>query len=423
VSNVTYGLSDGIQEMPVVGVSTDEKQNLWVATNKALYLLQPGQKSFRRFDASSGLHLQSNPVQYCDTWAPNHECPIYGGADDPGISEIVGGGPDEVFVGYFGHHDWTRLDDGSFTDPWRHSGKLDRVRLKSDGSVEVIRLDMVAGNSVEFWHNKTVWRMVYDHFIHTHELYVGTDHGVDKISPDKWKPTDPGTWFNSPQNNLTWMADHLHPQACLHAHCDGERVTQMLGDWHGLAIDGSGDLWVAGKWAAGQIKYVADNSVWFNNPRDAAGTSAFGPAFGDPYDGNCSGNRPVFCPPLEGDPVEMSAVSVAKDGRIWWSSRTTYGIAVYDGHQFSYLDPVRDVGLGETSVSDLVALPDGRLAVAGPNTGMVLWDPASGKRTPLHAGQGIPDDHVFRLELDRMVDPPALHVSTWGGAAVLRVLP
>jgi len=84
---------------------------------------------------------------------------------------------------------------------------------------------------------------------------------------------------------------------------------------------------------------------------------------------------------------------------------------------------VRDVGLGETSVSDLVALPDGRLAMAGPNTGLVLWDPASGRRTALHAGQGIPDDHVLRLELDTMVDPPALHVSTWGGAAVLRVLP
>jgi hypothetical protein len=42
----------------VVGVSTDEKQNLWVATTKALYLLVPGQTSFRRFDASSGLHPQ-----------------------------------------------------------------------------------------------------------------------------------------------------------------------------------------------------------------------------------------------------------------------------------------------------------------------------------------------------------------------------
>jgi hypothetical protein len=30
---------------------------------------------------------------------------------------------------------------------------------------------------------------------------------------------------------------------------------------------------------------------------------------------------------------------------------------------------------------------------------------------------------VLRIQLDTMVDPPALHVATRGGAAVLRVLP
>ena len=35
----------------------------------------------------------------------------------------------------------------------------------------------------------------------------------------------------------------------------------------------------------------------------------------------------------------------------------------------------------------------------------------------------IPSDNVLRLELDTMVKPPALHVATEAGAAVLRVLP
>ena len=48
---------------------------------------------------------------------------------------------------------------------------------------------------------------------------------------------------------------------------------------------------------------------------------------------------------------------------------------------------------------------------------------ATGKHTQLRAGQGIPSDGVIRLEVDRMVDPPALHVATRGGAAVLRQLP
>ena len=79
--------------------------------------------------------------------------------------------------------------------------------------------------------------------------------------------------------------------------------------------------------------------------------------------------------------------------------------------------------MNEVNVRDLVALPDGRLVLAGPNSGLVFWDPATGKHTQVRAGGGIPDDHVLRLELDTMVNPPALHVSTYGGAAVLRVLP
>ncbi|HEX9603490.1 MAG TPA: WD40 repeat domain-containing protein, partial [Myxococcales bacterium] len=46
VHDVTYGLNDGILETPIVGMSTDESQNLWVATHQALYLLRPGQSKF-----------------------------------------------------------------------------------------------------------------------------------------------------------------------------------------------------------------------------------------------------------------------------------------------------------------------------------------------------------------------------------------
>jgi hypothetical protein len=39
------------------------------------------------------------------------------------------------------------------------------------------------------------------------------------------------------------------------------------------------------------------------------------------------------------------------------------------------------------------------------------------------AGQGIPSNRVLRLELDTMVNPPALHVATDAGAARLRQIP
>jgi len=101
-----------------------------------------------------------------------------------------------------------------------------------------------------------------------------------------------------------------------------------------------------------------------------------------------------------------------------------YGIASWaPGKSFTYYDPIRDAGMVEENVHDMLALPDGRLVLAGPNSGLTVWEPATGKSTSIRAGQGIPDDHVLRIQLDTMVDPPALQVATRGGAAVLRVLP
>src|SRR5581483_5260336 len=128
----------------------------------------------------------------------------------------------------------------------------------------------------------------------------------------------------------------------------------------------------------------------------------------------------------------ISAMAVTKDGNIWFSSGTVfndpadapYGIAsTPDGFHFTHYDPVRDLGMSESHIRDRIALPDGRLGVARLSCGLVFWDPATGKRTYMRAGQGIPDDGVLRLQLDTMVDPPALMVATRGGAAVLRVLP
>jgi len=79
--------------------------------------------------------------------------------------------------------------------------------------------------------------------------------------------------------------------------------------------------------------------------------------------------------------------------------------------------------MSESDIRDMVALPDGRLVLAGSSTGLVFWNPQTGAKTTLRAGTDLPDDHVIRLELDRMVDPPALYVATYGGAAALRKLP
>ena len=79
--------------------------------------------------------------------------------------------------------------------------------------------------------------------------------------------------------------------------------------------------------------------------------------------------------------------------------------------------------MAEQAVRDIAALPDGRLVFAGPSTGLVLYDPASGARTVLRGRGYLPDDAVLRLEVDARSEPFALHVATKSGAAVLRKLP
>ncbi len=425
IANVTYGRAHGILEAPVVGVTTDEAQNVWIATHTALYVLRPGQTQLRRYTSADGLHLMDNPVAYCDSSFGDRACPIYGGAAEPGISEIVGGGPDEVFVGYYGHDEGT----GDWHDPNRHSGKVDRVRLKADGTLEVDRFDFVANaHGAQYWHNRTVHRMVYDHFVHQRELYVGMNHGVTRVRPDQYRKPEPGEWFD--KVNMEYMADHLHPRVCFHAPCDpNSEANQRMGGWRGLAIALDGDLWVAGKWTAGKIRYDPSLVTWFSRP----GAKAFAVAFGDPYPvpANAEGfvNEPVFKVLLEGDPVNLVAVAVAPDGRVWFATsgydvgpQKMYGLAVWDGRKFVVYEP-KATGLPEAEIRDLVALPDGRLVIAGPRSGLVVWDPRTNASTPMRTPAYLADDRVKRVQLDTMVNPPALQVATELGASFIRVLP
>jgi hypothetical protein len=388
----------GILEAVIVGASTDEAQNLWVATNTALYLLQPGWTTFRRYTAADGLSLDN--------------------AASPGINAVIGGAANEVFVGYQG----VVTTNPTITDPQRHHGKFDLVRLHSDLTIEVHFMDVHSTVSLHWWENRNVRRFAYDHFAHPHTLYIGFSHGVDLMFPDRWVPQP------SNVSEMTWAqgiyADHVHPRACYHAACDPNSVGNLrLGEWRGMAIDAAGDLWMGGRYAAARIHWSSDLLFWVKSYRPF---NFFDPPFGDPY----PPNAPIFDPPLEGDPVSISATAVAADGRIWWASdgkfdttRPAYGLAVLQmpSRAITILDPVA-LGFPTASIKDMVALPDGRLVVAPSRNGLCVWTPSTNAKTCYTTAQGMPSNTVNALWVDTMVSPPAVYAATMSGIWIGRGL-
>jgi hypothetical protein len=441
VSNDTIRVGEA-----VVSVTTDEAQNRWIASAQALYLLRPGETTPRKYGSADGLHLAGNPETYCETvlgysfgawdpsWAspapdrptvypvPYPACPVTGAASARGIASIVGGRANEVFVAYYGDESNTGTNtySGDKDDPGRHSGKTDWVRVKDDGTLDVVRFDWAAiGHGMMYWHNRTTHRLLYDHFVHPGSLYAGTNHGVNYVRVDRWRPQKPraaggpgydewvDVWLSE------WQGDHLHAEA------HDPTGSQLLGDWRGLALDADGNLWHAGKWAAGLIAWDDSPASWVRN----AGALPNGP--GGPrhrflaHFTPDTGTSP-FPPPADVRAgVHMSAVTVARDGRVWFAS-LDQGLASWKAGETGFQRVSgAAVGLPSDEIEDVVALPDGRLAVAHPSGGVVLWDPATGASTRLP----LPSDAVQELQLDTMVSPPALLVATRGGAASFRVLP
>jgi hypothetical protein len=441
--NTFLGYSDGLLEKPIIGFSQDSSGTLWVATHQALYMRQPGARSFRRFTTADGLHLDGNPVVYCNTGPVITDptgCPVPGEATTQGITDIEAGEANQVFVGYFGN-DPVDLDV-DWTDPDRHSGKLDIATFIPDpsrpdtnaGTLSVRRVDLVVnGHGGQYWHNRTVMRLLYDRVHHPGELYLGTNHGVDRIQVAKVRDVQPGEYFNSVY--AEFLSDHIHPRVCYHAACTTyiEGAGQRFGEWRGLAFAPDGNLWVAGRWAGGLAIWTPVLSDWSSR----SGAVAYVIAFGDPYVYQTYAaapgyiDEPVFRPPQEGDPVALSSVAVATDGSAWFTSEAhdtgdvSYGVAKWDGHRFTPFDPVQDLGMAEQPVREVVALPDGTLVFSAPNTGLTFYDPVKKTSVRFAAAQGgVPDDHIFRVNLTQdTAGAPVLLVATYGGAAILHSWP
>jgi len=395
-----YGSAQGLLEAPI-SASIDEGENLWVVTERALYLLQPGARVFRRYTAHDGLH-----------YGPGYTEP-------PDITLVEGGSKGECFVGYSARDTNSSMfkDAHMWTDPWAHLGKMDQVLLQPDGTLKVNRYDLRNSNDGHYYETRTIMSMVYDHFQHSGNLFVGSNHGVTRIVPAKYYPpphldTDPfNTW-----DERQWYADHVHPWVCIGGPCDGTRVS-TFGDWFGLTLAPDGRLWMGGLTNAGAIGFKEKLQDWVQSWQPV---NPFVPAFEWP---------PVYLPAHMGDPVNIRGVAVAHDGMVWFVSGGAeswrsphYGIAAWDGKRFTYFDPIA-LGAIEDNILEVQALDDGRLLFGFAGSGLMAWEPGEKKGRRITQRDGLPGERIGRISQDRMHEPPLLLVPTDGGLAVFRSIP
>ncbi|HET9846549.1 MAG TPA: hypothetical protein VFQ02_12400, partial [Nitrospira sp.] len=109
----------------VIDASPDDAQNIWAVTPDALYVLRPGETTYRRFTAADGLHVQT----YTD--------PSNGQQTVSNITAMAGGIANEVFVGYRGYEAPIPppapppccVANADFSDPRWHLGQADKVTL------------------------------------------------------------------------------------------------------------------------------------------------------------------------------------------------------------------------------------------------------------------------------------------------------
>ncbi|MFL5359828.1 MAG: hypothetical protein ACJ78U_02585 [Myxococcales bacterium] len=417
-----YGSAQGLLERPI-SASTDEAENLWVVTTRALYLMRPGEGTFRRYTAADGLHVGPGWTEPPDftfvaggkgVAAPRPEIP---GKRGP-IPATIG----QAFIGYYAHDTHEPQNPGAHTnvDPIAKLGKMDEVLLKEDMTLIVHRYDFHNSNDWHFYETREIMNAVYDHFHHPGELYVSSNHGVTRVQPENFR--DPFTSAEKafvPGVEKEYYADHVHPWVCDGAPCSSG-ARSMFGDFFGLLLADDGRIWMGGLTTGAAIHWTPDLQLWRNSWKP---DNPFDPAFGD------GSGPPIFETRREGDLVNIRAVAETMDGKIWFASggnagwRVPWlGLASWEGGtRFQYYDPHK-LGALEGNILELVGWED-RLVFGFPNTGLLIWKPGEAKGQRFGIPQGLPGEQIGRLYLDRMTDPPALYVPTEGGLAVLRSLP
>jgi hypothetical protein len=379
---VVYGGAQGLDQ-PLVDANPDDGQNIWAAARDKLYVMRPGATTFQAFTASDGLHI----TPFVDP---------YGNATETFMTAIAGGRAGQVYVGYFGYE---TLGD-PFQDPeaLKELGNGDDVSVGSDGKLAVTRLlfRCDAERGAGCWENRSPRRIVYVHAgVAAAHSFWGFNHGVTHVLGDDF-------------------GDHVHPEVWW-APKSGTIGVEKLGEFYGIAVDGSGNCWMAGRYGVGLQPWnpkpnggpLSDTNTydqWVSGSFIFAFTSDTGDHFlGAPHgpwvpSGYTENNR---------------GAAVGPDRRLWLA-RLGGGLASWDPKSGSY-GTIRRWGDVPSDLLDVQADPDGSLWLVTSGGQLLRFDPATGS---LRTWAGVAG--VTRIAIDNTVLPRALYVSMEAGLAVIR---
>lgn len=228
-----YGPQHGLPNN-ILGVTSDEGGNIWVAGGEAgLFLLRPGATTFENFTMADGLR----PYGYM----PDGSAPV--GDKYLNVISVEGGPAGTVFVGYKGkppaageygcEDNW----DGPNPDPAIYkSGDADKVTLTSTG-INVVHYDIFSGPNVVSNELRgreklcDVMRIVWDKA--AARVWFGANHGFAMGSANYT-----GNNTCNGQLSCTGVLEHVHP--AINAWRDESRTGAMVlltADYRGVAVD------------------------------------------------------------------------------------------------------------------------------------------------------------------------------------------
>ena len=382
-----YGSDQGLSGR-VIDASPDDNQNIWAVTPDALYVLQPGQTTFKRFTAADGLHIQS----FTD---PNGQPAV------TTITAMAGGHANEVFVGYRGFEGEIPppapppccVPNADFSDPRWALGQADKVTLNPDGTIQIRQYLFRCDISVNCWEERSARRMTFAHQgVATGHLFIGFDHGVAHVFNDIF-------------------GDHIHVITLYHFP-DNPIPVQKQGEQYGLFVLPTGELLSGGAYGVGLQQWNPDPRAWVKE-RFLWAFTTYGPA--EPYN---TGPHTLDVP--AGYREDQRGVTMTSDGTAWLAS-LTQGLASYNnrdaGGNFDRIQTYTTVpGLPSSELMDIAANPDGSLWIVDRNGRLLRFTPST---LAVQVWPGI--SGALRVVMDTSVTPRAVYVSMGtNGLAVIR---